>query len=317
MTNSMLPPAICLMGPTASGKTDLAIELAQHLPCDIISVDSALVYRGLDIGSAKPDAKTLAAAPHRLIDIRDPAETYSAAEFRADALAHMREIVAAGRIPLLVGGTMMYFKVLREGIASMPAADQAVRDQIQADADRLGWLALHEKLQKIDPVAAQKIHPNNPQRLMRALEVYELTGVALGEHWRQQADGGGVSDLPCQLVQFAIVPEDRAALHARIEQRFDMMLEQGFVDEVRALFERGDLHKELPALRSVGYRQVWEYLEGSLSYNEMVFRGVVATRNLAKRQLTWLRGWPELTSLPFAEQKNLGKVLNIVSFASI
>lgn len=303
------------MGPTASGKTDLAIEIAEHLPCDIISVDSALVYRGLDIGSAKPDAQMLAKAPHRLIDIRDPSETYSAAEFRADAIAQMQEVVDAGRIPLLVGGTMMYFKVLREGIASMPAADQAVRDQIQADADRFGWQALHDKLQKVDPIAAQKIHPNNPQRLMRALEVYQLTGVALGEHWQQQAES--VNDLPCQLHQFAIVPEDRAALHARIEQRFAMMLEQGFVDEVKGLFARQDLHKDLPALRSVGYRQVWEYLEGALSYDEMIFRGVVATRNLAKRQLTWLRGWPELNTLPFAEQKNIDKVLNIVSFASI
>lgn len=310
-----LPPAICLMGPTASGKTDLAIEIAERLPCDIISVDSALVYRGMDIGSAKPDAQTLIKTPHRLIDIRDPSETYSAAEFRTDALAHMREIVAAGRIPLLVGGTMMYFKVLREGIASMPAANQAVRDQIQADADRLGWQVLYEKLQKIDPVAAQKIHPNNPQRLMRALEVYELTGVALGEHWQQQATS--VNDLPCQLHQFAIIPDDRAALHARIEQRFNTMLEQGFVAEVTGLFERGDLHKDLPALRSVGYRQVWEYLEGVLSYDEMVFRGVVATRNLAKRQLTWLRGWPELSTLSFSEQKNIDKVLNIVNIASI
>ncbi|MEH6357739.1 MAG: tRNA (adenosine(37)-N6)-dimethylallyltransferase MiaA [Pseudomonadales bacterium] len=303
------------MGPTASGKTDLAIEIAEHLPCDIISVDSALVYRGLDIGSAKPDAETLAKAPHRLIDIRDPSEAYSAAEFRADAIEQMQEIVAAGRIPLLVGGTMMYFKVLREGIASMPAADQAVRDQIQADADRLGWQALHEKLQKIDPIAALKIHPNNPQRLMRALEVYELTGVALGEHWQQQAES--VNDLPCQLHQFAIIPEDRAALHARIEQRFMMMLEQGFVDEVNGLYNRDDLHKDLPALRSVGYRQVWEYLDGALSYDEMVFRGVVATRNLAKRQLTWLRGWPELNTLLPGEQKNIDKVLNNVNFASI
>jgi tRNA dimethylallyltransferase len=174
---------------------------------------------------------------------------------------------------------------------------------------------LHEKLQQIDPLAAQKIHPNNPQRLMRALEVYELTGVALGEHWRQQAEG--VTDLPCQLHQFAIIPEDRSALHARIEQRFNSMLEQGFVDEVRGLFARGDLNKELPALRAVGYRQVWEYLEGNLSYDEMVFRGVVATRNLAKRQLTWLRGWPEVIILPFSEQKNLNEVLNIVGFASI
>lgn len=309
-----LPPAICLMGPTASGKTDLAIEIAEQLPCDIISVDSALVYRGMDIGSAKPDAETLRRAPHRLIDIRDPSEAYSAAEFRADAIAEMRQIAARGRIPLLVGGTMLYFKVLREGIANMPSGDQAVRDRIQQDADRLGWAALHERLRAVDPVAAEKIHPNNPQRLMRALEVYEITGVPLGEHWQQQQ---AVSDLPCQLLQFAIIPEDRAALHARIEQRFRQMIEQGFVDEARSLFERGDLNKDMPALRAVGYRQVWEYLAGELSYEEMLFRGVVATRNLAKRQLTWLRGWPELNILPFGEQKNLHKVLNIVNFAAI
>lgn len=315
MIGKELPPAICLMGPTASGKTDLAIEIAERLPCDIISVDSALIYRGMDIGSAKPDAETLARTPHRLIDIRDPAEIYSAAEFRADAIEQMQDIVAAGRIPLLVGGTMMYFKVLREGIADMPAGDQAVRDQIQADADRLGWQALHEKLQQVDPVAAEKIHPNNPQRLMRALEVYEITGVALGEHWQKQAQS--VEDLPCQLKQFAIVPEDRAALHTRIEQRFNLMLEQGLLEEVRGLFERGDLHKDLPSMRSVGYRQVWEYLDGNLSYDEMVFRGVVATRNLAKRQLTWLRGWPDVTHLPVGEQKNIDKVLNIIGFTSI
>jgi len=315
MSDNLLPPAICLMGPTASGKTDLAIEIAERLPCEIVSVDSALIYRGMDIGSAKPDAATLSRAPHRLIDIRDPAETYSAAEFRADVIEQMQGIVASGRIPLLVGGTMMYFKVLREGIADMPAGDQAVRDQIQADADRLGWAVLHEKLQQVDPIAAQKIHPNNPQRLMRALEVYEITGVALGEHWQKQAQS--VDDLPCQLKQFAIIPGDRAALHARIEQRFNIMLEQGLVDEVRGLFERDDLHKDLPSMRSVGYRQVWEYLEGNLTYDEMVFRGIVATRNLAKRQLTWLRGWPEVTELSVGGQKNVDKVLNIIGFTSI
>lgn len=315
MPDRTLPPAICLMGPTASGKTDLAIEIAERLPCEIISVDSALIYRGMDIGTAKPDAETLARAPHRLIDIRDPAQTYSAAEFRADAIEQMQDIVAAGRIPLLVGGTMMYFKVLREGIANMPAGDRAVRAKIQAEADRLGWQALHEKLQQIDPVAAEKIHPNNPQRLMRALEVFEITGIALGEHWQKQARS--VADLPCQLHQFALLPGERAALHARIEKRFKLMLEQGFVDEVKALFERSDLHKDLPSMRSVGYRQVWEYLEGNLTYDEMVFRGIVATRNLAKRQLTWLRGWPQLAELAVGEQKNIERVLNIAGHPSI
>lgn len=288
------PLAICLMGPTASGKTDLAIELTQRLPCDIISVDSSLVYREMDIGTAKPDTETLAKAPHRLIDIRDPGDPYSAADFRRDALVEMAQISEAGRIPLLVGGTMLYFKVLRDGIAPMPAADQGVRLKIQADADRLGWNALHKKLADIDPVAAEKIHPNNPQRLMRALEVYELTGVPMGEHWQKQKAEDSVEQLPYRLINFAIAPVERAELHRRIAQRFDIMLKQGFIEEVTRLFQRGDLDKTMPSIRAVGYRQAWDYLEGRLSYEQMLEKAVVATRQLAKRQLTWLRGWPDL-----------------------
>ena len=291
-----LPPAIFLMGPTASGKTDLAIDLVKHLSCEIISVDSSLVYRGLDIGSAKPDAETLSIAPHRLIDIRDPSEPYSAADFRRDALQEMQEITAAGRIPLLVGGTMLYFKILRDGIAPLPAANQQVRDNIQAEADKVGWAELHLRLSKFDPVAAEKIHPNNPQRLMRALEVYEQTGIPLGEHWQNQAESKhpDSASIPYQIYNFAVVPEDRADLHARIELRFHQMLEQNFIKEVEGLFLRGDLNKDMPAIRAVGYRQAWEYLEGISSYEEMVAKGIVATRQLAKRQLTWLRKWPDI-----------------------
>jgi tRNA dimethylallyltransferase len=289
--SKILPPAIFLMGPTASGKTSLAIALTERLPCEIISVDSALVYRGMDIGTAKPDAETLARVPHRLIDIRDPAEPYSAVEFREDALREMAEISGRGKIPLLVGGTMLYFKVLREGIAAMPAADPEIRRQIEEEAKSGGWQTVHEQLAQVDPVAAARIHPADPQRLQRALEVYRITGVSMTELQEQTSVTGPI---PYQLKQLAIAPTERSVLHQRIARRFDEMLEAGLVDEVRRLYERGDLHPDLPAIRAVGYRQVWDYLEGKLDYEQMRERGIIATRQLAKRQFTWLRSWPEL-----------------------
>ncbi len=287
-----LPPAICLMGPTACGKTRVAVELAQLLPVEIISVDSALVYRGLDIGSGKPDQATLARAPHRLIDIRDPSEPYSAADFRRDALVEMKDILNKGKIPLLVGGTMLYFKALREGLAPMPSAVPEVRARILELAQNEGWGAVHKRLQQVDPVAAQRIHPNDPQRLQRALEVYEVSGRSISE-LHAEKPAGDAPDLPCKLTFLAMVPE-RPALHEIIAQRFHAMLAAGFVDEVSTLRVRGDLNVDMPALRSVGYRQVWEYLDEKYDYATMIEKAIAATRQLAKRQFTWLRSWPDL-----------------------
>ena len=280
------PHAIFLMGPTASGKTDLAIQLRQYLPLEIISVDSALIYKGMDIGTAKPSAQELALAPHRLIDIKDPSESYSAAEFRHDALREMQEISAQGKIPLLVGGTMLYFKALLEGLSPLPSADEKVRSEIEAKAAQFGWAALHQELAKIDPVSAQRINPNDSQRINRALEVFYLSGQTLTALSAQKSEA-----LPYHIDQFAIAPQDRSVLHQRIEWRFHKMIEQGFQQEVEKLYSRGDLHPDLPSIRCVGYRQMWEYLRGDYDHEEMVFRGICATRQLAKRQITWLRGW--------------------------
>lgn len=297
------------MGPTASGKTDLAIRLRQQLPVELISVDSALIYRDMDIGTAKPDAAELAQAPHRLIDIRDPSQSYSAADFREDALKEMADIVAAGRIPLLVGGTMLYFKALLEGLSPLPQADPAIRAEIEQQAREQGWLALHEELQQIDPVSATRIHPNDPQRLSRALEVFRISGKTLTELTQTQGE-----TLPYQVHQFAITPMDRAILHQRIEQRFDKMIKAGFEQEVRALYERGDLHPDLPSVRCVGYRQMWDYFDGNCTLDEAVFRGICATRQLAKRQITWLRSWKALTWLDSSDvEKALQTVTNSVS----
>ncbi len=289
------PPVIFLMGPTASGKTDLAIGLRRHLPVELISVDSALVYRGLDIGSAKPSAEEQALAPHRLIDIRDPSEPYSAADFCSDARREIADIVAAGRIPLLVGGTMLYFKALLEGLADMPAADPAVRAQIEALAAAQGWAEVHKQLAAVDPETAAAIHPNHSQRLSRALEVYLSSGKTMTQLRSEQAltQGGALTD-DYRVIQLAIAPRERKLLHGRIEKRFRAMLDQGLIEEVEQLFARDDLHVDLPAIRAVGYRQVWQYLAGDYSREQMIEKGVVATRQLAKRQLTWLRGWQEL-----------------------
>ena len=272
------------MGPTASGKTDLAIALRDHLPVDLVSVDSAMVYRGMDIGTAKPAAAELARDPHRLIDICDPAESYSAAAFRDDALREMQAITAAGRIPLLVGGTMLYFRALQYGLSDLPPADPAIRARLEAALADQGLARLHARLAAVDPDAAQRIHPNDPQRTLRALEVWEATGRPLSA---LQAGGGNA--MPYHAVKLVRCPVTRAELHARIDRRFDLMLDQGFVAEVERLVARGDLHPDLPSMRSVGYRQVWGWLRGEFGREEMVKRGKAATRQLAKRQITWLR----------------------------
>lgn len=304
------PLAIFLMGPTASGKTDLAIQLRQQLPVEVISVDSALIYRGMDIGTAKPSKAELALAPHRLIDICDPAESYSAANFRTDALREMQEISAQGKIPLLVGGTMLYYKALLEGLSPLPSADEKVRSEIEAKAALIGWAGLHQELSKIDPISAQRINPNDSQRINRALEVFYLTGKTLTELTAQKGEA-----LPYDILQFAIAPEQREVLHLRIEQRFHKMIELGFQQEVEKLYRRPDLNENLPSIRCVGYRQMWEYLRGDYDHDEMVFRGICATRQLAKRQITWLRGWTSpiqwLDSLQPAQA--LEKVLTSVS----
>ena len=302
------PPVICLMGPTASGKTALAMALYDALPCDIISVDSALVFKGMDIGTAKPTAKELAAYPHQLIDIRDPSESYSAADFCQDALKAIAKSRANGRIPLLVGGTMMYFKSLIDGISPLPEADQNIRQAIALEAADKGWLAMHEELQAFDPVSAQRIHPNDPQRLARAIEVYRITGNTLTQ--LTEIKGDKVSG---NVLQFAIAPKERSDLHARIELRFQQMIEQDFKQEVIDLKQRGDLHLDLPSMRCVGYRQMWQHLQGDYDHDEMIFKGVCATRQLAKRQLTWLRSWQNLQWLHMEDENNLQVILSAVS----
>lgn len=305
------PPVICLMGPTASGKTALALALCDALPCDIVSVDSALIYRDMDIGTAKPTDEELVKYPHRLINLRDATQSYSAAEFCHDALNEIDLIRAKNRIPLLVGGTMMYFKSLIEGISPLPAANSDIRKKIEAEAEQYGWQALHEKLQEVDSVSAKRIHPNDPQRITRALEVFRLTGKTL----TQLTEVKGVK-LEGDILQFAITPKERSTLHARIEFRYQQMVEQGFEQEVTKLKARGDLHDNLPSIRCVGYRQMWQYLNGEFDHNEMVFRGICATRQLAKRQLTWLRSWQNLHWLTTDDKKNLAQVLSLVSKCS-
>ncbi|MEI6858963.1 MAG: tRNA (adenosine(37)-N6)-dimethylallyltransferase MiaA [Shewanella sp.] len=304
MSETSLPKIITLMGPTASGKTALAIELVKEHNCEIISVDSALIYRGMDIGSAKPTAEELAVAPHRLIDLRDPLQSYSAADFRTDALREIADIVKSGKTPLLVGGTMLYFKALLEGLSPLPAADAVIRAGIAAEAESYGWQHLHDELNRVDPVSAERIHPNDPQRLSRALEVFRISGKNLTELTQVKSP-----PLPYEVTQFAISPKDRKVLHLSIEERFKMMLNQGFVEEVLALRQRNDLHLELPSMRCVGYRQCWQYLDGDYDYNTMVDKGIIATRQLAKRQLTWLRGWSELNWLETGLDSNLMSVL--------
>ena len=272
------------MGPTASGKTELAVWLVQRFPLEIISVDSAMVFRGMDIGTAKPDADTQRLAPHRLIDILDPAQAYSAARFREDALREIADIQARGRWPLLVGGTMLYFRALEQGLAVLPEADPALRQRLNAEAKTRGWAALHARLARLDPPSARRIHPNDPQRIQRALEVYELSGRPMS------ALLASTPHRPVRLLKLGLAAPERGELHTRIARRFYQMLDAGLVEEVRQLYARGDLSPQLPAVRAVGYRQVWLYLAGELGRNEMVEHGIIATRQYAKRQLTWLRG---------------------------
>ena len=316
MNAHALPPAIFLMGPTASGKTALALELVKRYPCEIISVDSALIYRDMDIGTAKPDAEMQALAPHRLIDLIDPAESYSAATFRADALREMADITAAGKVPLLVGGTMMYFKFLRDGSADLPQADDAIREQLLQEGQAEGWPAMHARLAEIDPEAAARLKPMDSQRIQRAMEVYLVSGKTLSEHWAEQE----TQPLPYHVVNLAVCPTERSRLHERIAQRFRIMIEQGFVPEMERLYDRGDLSIDMPSMRCVGYRQGWEYLEGKYSYDEMIERGIIATRQLAKRQITWLRSWSDLHWLDTDDPdilRNALKILNANAIFSI
>lgn len=286
------PPIICLLGPTASGKTAAALALAQDTPIEIISVDSALVYREMDIGTAKPSAAELAAVPHHLIDIIDPRDAYSAAQFRNDTLRLVDEITARGRRPLLVGGTMLYYKALTQGLSPLPSADADVRARLDEEAARDGWPAMHARLADVDPVTAARLAPNDSQRVQRALEIFELSGKPMSQWLAEQAQAPAEAS-PHTFIPVALEPSDRAVLHTRIAERFRLMLAAGFIEEVERLRARGDLDPGLPSMRCVGYRQVWEYLDGETDYDTMRDKGIFATRQLCKRQLTWLRSMPE------------------------
>jgi tRNA dimethylallyltransferase len=296
------------MGPTASGKTGLAVELAQRLAVELISVDSALVYRGMDIGTAKPDAETLARAPHHLIDLIPPTESYSAAQFRSDAQRLMGEITSRGKIPLLVGGTMLYFKALQGGLSDLPEADPAVRARLDREAHEFGWPAMHARLAELDPETAERLKPSDSQRIQRALEVYELTGNALTHHFRNR----DMPALPYRLLKIALLPSDRSVLHRRIMERFDTMLEQGLVDEVARLrLEYPALSLAMPSMRCVGYRQAWQLLDGHSGYAEMRDKGIAATRQLAKRQMTWLRGMDDIIVMDCLNESLMDSIINL------
>ena len=280
---------IAIMGPTASGKTAAALEIAKHIPSEIISVDSALVYRDMNIGTAKPSAEELASAPHHLIDIIDPAESYSVAQFRKDTERLVQDIQSRGKLPILVGGTMMYFNALKNGLDDLPGADPAIRAELDAEAERIGVPGLHARLAEIDPDTAARLKPNDSQRIQRALEIYAIAGETMSTLFARQTKAGPAFDM----LAVSLEPSDRSALHQRIALRFDLMLQNGFIDEVKMLKQRPALHANLPSIRCVGYRQAWDYLDQLISYDDMRERGIIATRQLAKRQLTWLRSMPE------------------------
>lgn len=301
-------PVIFLMGPTASGKTDLAIELYKQRGCELISVDSALVYRNLNIGTAKPTAEELAEAPHHLVDICEPDQPYSASQFCIDAKDLIEKTLAKGNIPVLVGGTMLYFKSLRDGLADLPEADQNIRKSIADEAKLKGWPSMHEKLQQFDVQSANRIKSTDPQRIQRALEVYMISGKTLTEYFNDQAK----QSLPYPILNVAIAPKDRALLRERIALRFDLMLEQGFIDEVKGLYHERALSADLPAMRSVGYRQAYEYLSGEIDYQTMREKAIIASRQLAKRQMTWLRSWPDLHWLETGRADNYQKLIELI-----
>ncbi|MES2105986.1 MAG: tRNA (adenosine(37)-N6)-dimethylallyltransferase MiaA [Pseudomonadota bacterium] len=298
---------IAIMGPTASGKTAAALQIAQHIPSEIISVDSALVYRQMDIGTAKPSAAELASVPHHLIDIIDPSESYSVAQFLADTARLVQDIRSRGKLPLLVGGTMMYFKALLDGIDDLPQANPALRAELDAEAARIGVPGQHARLAMLDPATAARLKPNDSQRIQRALEIITLSGQPMSTLLAQQTRAAR----PFEMLSIALEPSDRSILHQRIATRFDTMLEQGFLDEVRALRQRGDLHPNLPSIRCVGYRQAWEYLDGACTLEDMRERGIIATRQLAKRQLTWLRSIPERIVIDCLEADAAAQILQL------
>ncbi len=306
MSNSELPPAIFLMGPTASGKTELAVQLAQKIGAEIISVDSALVYKGMDIGTAKPTLEERQGIPHHLIDILDPAEAYSTGSFRKAALQLMDEITLRGKVPLLTGGTMLYFNSIFNGLAELPEADPSIRKKLDEELAAKGKEALHKRLNDIDPESAQRIHPNDPQRVQRALEVYEISGKPITQFFREAQQ----VPIPFNKIKLIVAPEERKQLHLKIAQRFRQMIEQGLVDEVSVLYHRGDLTVDLPAIRAVGYRQAWSYLEGEYDLDKMIDKGIIATRQLAKRQFTWLRKETDALQFVSAQKQLVEKVFD-------
>ena len=313
------PHVFCLMGPTASGKTNLAVELVKEHPFEIVNVDSAQVYRGMDIGTGKPNKATLKVAPHHLLDIRDPSESYSAADFQTDATREILKILKSGKVPLLVGGTMLYFRVLRDGLADLPKANKKIRQDIEMMAKNHGWEKVHSQLALVDAEAAARIHPKDPQRLQRALEVFLVSGKRLSEFFTEEAAQReyGKKKQSFNLHFFGIQPPDRAVLHNEISKRFKQMLADGFVDEVQELYDRGDLSDKLSSIKSVGYRQIWQFLSGELVYKEMVDKSIAATRQLAKRQYTWLKSWPSLETLTDDGLQSRDKVLNYCKSISI
>jgi len=308
MDDAALPPVIFLMGPTATGKTSLAADLSKQLPVEIVSVDSAMVFKGMDIGTAKPGRELLAIAPHRLIDICEPTEAYSAGQFRQDAYTAISEIQANHKIPLLVGGTGLYFRSLEQGFSALPSTDPQIRNRLSVLFKKYGSQYMHQRLKNLDPESAKRIHPNDPQRIQRALEVYEITETPLSSLFAEGRHG----PFPCKIVKIILMPSDRKALHEKVKKRFLAMLDNGFVDEVARMYQRDDMHAGMASMRMVGYRQIWRYLAGEMDYPNMREHAIVATRQLAKRQMTWLRGEKNAVTFDSLDAENSQKILNFL-----